>query len=65
VGDRQSITVYVRPATAKALRELAERTHVPQSEFVRTGVEVVLTRALAQLEADGVLDWDLLERATP
>jgi hypothetical protein len=55
----------VRPATAKALRELAERTHVPQSEFVRTGVEVVLTRALAQLEADGVLDWDLLERATP
>ncbi len=37
-------TVYLEEEQAKALKELSERTRVPQQAFIREGVDYVLRR---------------------
>lgn len=38
------VQAYLEPAQSKALKELSERTRVPQQVYLREGVDYVLNR---------------------
>ncbi len=60
-----STTVYVTPEQDQLLKALSARTKVPVAEYIRQGIDIMLTRHAADLPGQASLALDVEARSLP
>ncbi|MES9957106.1 MAG: ribbon-helix-helix domain-containing protein [Sedimenticola sp.] len=51
IGKKESVICYLEPSQKVQLKELSKRTEIPQQEYIREAINMVLEKYKKELES--------------